>query len=188
MCGSHCRGCNVCPAPLLGGREERMTILHWPPAGAKALGLFMDAPPCMSTSMARGNLQKRGIPSLRKSFWPLFVTRGGSPVGNASHKMEIGSQQNSPFSLILKFSRPAAFVLGCYMIQQVFVKFEGKSLWNFLCGEDGWCREPHICLVIYPMPKLQSCHAWALLQRGQSPKVLWPNTGTDWPGEQSPLK
>lgn len=91
MCGSHCRGCHVCPASLLGGRGERMTILQWPSlilAVGRARGLFMKAPPCMSTNMARGNLQKWGIPSLRGSF-SLFVIRGGSPVRDASHKPEI---------------------------------------------------------------------------------------------------
>lgn len=133
MCGSHCRGCHVCPASLLGGRGERMTILQWPSlilAVGRARGLFMKAPPCMSTNMARGNLQKWGLPSLRGSF-SLFVIRGGSPVRDASHKPEIWSQQKSPFPLIFKFSEPVAFVLGCYMIQPVFLKFEGKSLWNF---------------------------------------------------------
>lgn len=88
MCGSHC---NVCPASL-GGRGDRvpaLTILRWPPAVARARGLGMEAAPCTSTSMARGNPQKWGIPSPRGSFRPLFVTRGGSPVRNASHKPEI---------------------------------------------------------------------------------------------------
>lgn len=153
MCGSHC---SVCPASPLGGRGERvpaLTILKWPPAVTRALGLFMEAPPCMSTNVARGNLQDWGIRSLRGSFWPLFVTRGGSPFRNASHKLEIWSHQKSPFSLIFKFSKPAAFVLGCYMIPTHILKFEGKSLWNFLCCENGWCWEPYICLDYLPHAK-----------------------------------
>lgn len=183
MCGSHCRGCNVCPASLLGGRGERMAILQWPSfilAVGRALGLSMGAPPCISTNMARGNLQKWAIPSLRN--FSLFVVRSGSPVRNASHKLEIWSQQKSPFSLIFKFSKPAAFVLGCYMIQQVFLKFEGKSLWNFLCCENGWASHLPGYLPHAKTPRLLCLSPPAVKGESQRAVVTHWHWLTSWTG------
>lgn len=79
-------------------------IPNGPPAEAspsgRQSGPFIKVLPFTSTKMTRVNLHKWGIPSQMGRFWPFFVMTSESTVRNASHKLEIWSQQKSPLSLI----------------------------------------------------------------------------------------
>lgn len=92
MCGSHCRGCNVCPAPLLGGRGERvpaLTILKWPPAVGQNSGPFHGGSSMNVHQRGQREPAEMGNSLTQREILAPFVTKGGSPVRNASHKLEI---------------------------------------------------------------------------------------------------